>query len=415
MEEPDRFVHCADTPGVAVVVAVCASEILGLTSYALVPALLPQFIQDWSLTSTEAGWLVGVLFAGYMLGVLPLVGATDRLPARSIYLASSSLNALSCLGIALSNSLLPALWFRGLAGVALAGMYMPGLRSLTERTEGPKRARITGFYTSSFTVGASLSFLLGRAATEWGWRGAFIIAGILGATGTLVAWLALPPHQPATVAPRGAAFPYRRVFADRDVVVLVCGYAAVIWGSVGLRQWIVGFLDYCGAAPAIGSTPDWSMLVTGAVIGLLGVPAGLLGNELSIRFGLRNTALFMFLAAAAANGAFGLTALLPYSAAVVVSLAAGFIVQGNFSNLTAGLLVVAARQHTGATIAVYSCIGFAGGFVGNVMFGIALDLFGRTPQITAWVVSFATCAVAGLIGAGATALLSRHAELRESP
>ena len=221
MEEPDRFAHRAGSPGVAAVVAVCASEILGLTSYALVPALLPQFIQDWSLTSTEAGWLVGMLFAGYMLGVLPLVGATDRLSARKIYLASSSLNALSCFGIALCNSLLAALWFRGLAGVALAGMYMPGLRSLTERTDGAKRARITGFYTSSFTIGASLSFLLGRAATEWGWRGAFLIAGGLGAAGTLVAWFALPPHEAAIVDQRASASAYRRVLADRDVVVLV--------------------------------------------------------------------------------------------------------------------------------------------------------------------------------------------------
>jgi predicted MFS family arabinose efflux permease len=349
-----------------------------------------------------------------MLGVLPLVGATDRLPARSIYIASSGLNALSCFGVALSDGVLPALCFRGLAGVALAGMYMPGLRALTEGTEGAKRARIAGYYTSSFTVGASLSFLLGQAAIEWGWRGTFIFAGILGAAGTLVARLALPPHHAVTEGLRGSAFPYRRVLTDRDVVVLVCGYAAVIWGSVGLRQWIVAFLGFCGAAPAVGSTPDWTMLVTGAVIGLLGVPAGLLGNELSIRFELRNTALFMFLAAAAANGAYGLTALLPYSAAVAVSLAAGFIVQGNFSNLTAGLLVVAARKRTGAIIAVYSCIGFAGGFVGNILFGIAFDLFGGTSQITAWVVSFATCAMAGLIGAGAAALLSRNADLREN-
>ena len=100
MEEPDRFVRRADTPGVAAVAAVCAAEILGLTSYALVPALLPQFIQDWSLTTTEAGWLVGMLFAGYMLGVLPLVGATDRLSARRIFLASSSAPTASILCVA---------------------------------------------------------------------------------------------------------------------------------------------------------------------------------------------------------------------------------------------------------------------------------------------------------------------------
>ena len=59
-------------------------------------ALLPQFIEDWSLTNTQGGWLAGSLFAGYMLAVLPLVSLTDRQPARRIYLVSGALNALSC-------------------------------------------------------------------------------------------------------------------------------------------------------------------------------------------------------------------------------------------------------------------------------------------------------------------------------
>jgi hypothetical protein len=34
---------------------------------ASVPALLPQFIEAWSLTNTQAGWLTGIVSAGYML------------------------------------------------------------------------------------------------------------------------------------------------------------------------------------------------------------------------------------------------------------------------------------------------------------------------------------------------------------
>jgi MFS family permease len=66
---------------------------------------------------------------------------------------------LSTVGVAFSDALLPALGFRALAGIALAGMYMPGLRALTDDTEGPRRARIAAFYTSSFTVGAALARL----------------------------------------------------------------------------------------------------------------------------------------------------------------------------------------------------------------------------------------------------------------
>jgi hypothetical protein len=54
--------------------------------------------------------------------------------------------------------------------------------------------------------------------------------------------------------------------------------------------------------------------VVGAVISFLGVPAGLIGNELSIRYGLRTIATLVFVLSAFAGGLFGFTAMLPYIA-----------------------------------------------------------------------------------------------------
>jgi predicted MFS family arabinose efflux permease len=93
------------------------------------------------MSNAEAGWLAGTLSAGYMAAVLPLAALTDRMPARTIFLASSALNALSCFGIAFSDGLLPALIWRTVGGIAVAGMYMPGLRALTDGMAGPSRAR----------------------------------------------------------------------------------------------------------------------------------------------------------------------------------------------------------------------------------------------------------------------------------
>src|SRR5438045_168318 len=111
----------AAKPSASIVAAVCGAEILSLSGYSTVPALLPQFIEAWSLTNTQAGWLAGIVSAGYMLVVIPLVRLTDRRPARKIYLASNALSAVSCFGMALSDSLPPALAFRALAGIAMAG------------------------------------------------------------------------------------------------------------------------------------------------------------------------------------------------------------------------------------------------------------------------------------------------------
>jgi len=137
-------------------------------------------------------------------------------PARHIYLASSALSALSCFGIALCDSLLPALAFRAAAGIALAGMYMPGLQALTHGVEGTIRARIAAWYTSSFTIGASLSFLLGRIGTLWGWRSAFILAGIVSTAGVLIAWAALPRTDPEIAREPRPVLDIRPVLGNRD-------------------------------------------------------------------------------------------------------------------------------------------------------------------------------------------------------
>jgi predicted MFS family arabinose efflux permease len=260
----------------------------------------------------------------------------------------------------------------------------------------------------SFTLGSSLSFLLGQAGLLWDWHSAFLVSGALGILGVLLAWAALPRIDTESPNERFSAVPdFRRVFGNRDVLVLIVGYTTTIWRTAGLRQWIVVFLAFCMANQGGDVTQGWSMLTIGALVGLLGVPAGLCGNELSLHLGLRVTVVGVFLASASVNLLFGFVAMLPYGVVVTLALVAGFIVQGNFSNLTSGLLAVAEPQLRGATVAVYSCIGFAGGFVGTLLFGLALDWFGGTTRLAAWVLAFGICALPCLVGGIASMSLSR--------
>jgi predicted MFS family arabinose efflux permease len=287
-------------------------------------------------------------------------------------------------------------------------MYMPGLRALTDGNEGARRARVAALYTSSFTIGTARSFMLGRAGILWGWRAAFMVVSIMSLAGLVIAWATLPRPVPRP-APAKTLFPLRAVLENRNAMILIAGYTATIWGAVGLRQWVVVFLGFCAGDP---TRTDWGMLAVAAIINLLGVPAGLWGNELAIRLGLRFTAIVVFVATAIVTGLFGLAALLPFLLASVAALAVGFIAQGNFSNLTSGLLAVAVPQYAGATMALYSCIGFGGGFLGTVLFGFTLDRFGGASELGAWVAGFGGSGIACLLGAAAIAMLSPDVERR---
>ena len=61
------------------------AQVLAQLGAQALPALLPGVIADWHLSKTEAGWLVGVFFVGYVAAVPVLVSLTDRLPARNVY------------------------------------------------------------------------------------------------------------------------------------------------------------------------------------------------------------------------------------------------------------------------------------------------------------------------------------------
>ena len=76
-----------------------------------------------------------------------------------------------------------------------------------------------------------------------------------------------------------------------------------------MRQWIVVFLTFRAGDQTADPAQAWTILVVGAVINFLGVPAGLIGNELSIRYGLRTIATLVFVLSAFAGGLFGFTAM----------------------------------------------------------------------------------------------------------
>jgi MFS family permease len=388
--------------------AVCLGQILNLAGYSAVPALLPRFISAWSLSNTEAGWLSGTFFLGYMTAVLPLVSLTDRWPARRIYLASATLNLLYYLGFAISGGLAAGLGLQFLGGVALAGMYMPGLRAITGAAQGFARARIAAWYTSSFTVGAALSFqLAGHAAELWGWQGAYSTAASCAGGGALIAALALPRSATRRTVDAAGLRALPAVFRNRQVMAFVIAYAATIWSSVGLRNWVVLFFSSAAAPATPAGAAGWVTLGAATVINLLGVPAALCGNELALRFGLRRIAATIFILAALTAGLFGLAAHLPYRAAIAMALVAAFIVQGNFANLTTGLLAAAEPARAGVTMALYSFIGFAGSFLGPLVFGATLDRFGGAASAVAWLLAFGSCGVAAIVGALMLLLLAR--------
>jgi MFS family permease len=376
---------------------VCLAEIFGLASIAVFPALLPTFLTEWRLSHTSAGWISAAYFAGYMVLVPVLAGITDRIDARKIMAIGALLGALTALAFALlARGFWSALALRFLSGISLAGIYMPGLKVVSDHTEGALQSRFISFYTASFSIGASLSYLLaGEISRLAGWRWAFSASAAGAAVALIIVFLYVPPGKIRASNGQALLADFKVVFKSRSSMAYVLAYAAHMWELFSIRSWIVAFLAFSIQVQPAGAF-TWSPTQVAFLINLVGLPASIGGNELSRKFGRRKVVTAVMIGSAALGATLGFTASLPYILVAFLAFLYGITVTGDSASLTAGVVAAAPAGFRGTTLAVHSTIGFGAAFLGPLTVGVVLDVFGGNQF--AWAMAFLTMAAGCLLG-----------------
>ena len=386
----------------------CTIEVLGMSAFATFPTLIPELQVSWGMSNTEAGWVSGIYFAGYVAAVAVLTALTDRVDARRIYLLSMLTAAFGAAGFAASAAgIASASFWRLVQGVGLAGTYMPGLKMLSDRLPDELQSRGTAFYTASFGIGASLSYYLsGLVGDALGWRWAFAAC----ASGPIAALVlaALLTDARARTAPRPDThfLDFRPVLANRPALGFTLAYTLHNLELFAFRSWIVAFLVFSQSQQPPGALGGgWSAATIAALINLVGLPSSVITNELSARFGRQMTIVGVMLLSAFVGACFGFLAPVSFWLVVGVAFLYGVTITADSATITAGLVRVADPRYKGTTMAMHSVIGFVGAFVGPILFGAALDAAGGEISPRAWGVAFATMALALLAGPVAIAAL----------
>lgn len=379
------------------IAVLCAAQFTAQIGAFAVPALLPTFIAEWGLSNTEAGWVAGLYYAGYMVTVPVLASLTDRMDARRIYLASVALTAAANAGYALlADGFASAALFRTLMGVGWAGTYMPGLKALSDLAEGPHQSRAVAAHAAAVGVSGALSFVVAGTVADWfGWRWA-LSASAIGATLAFLLVACFVPSRPPPAAAQRRLLDFRPVLANRSALAYSLCYMVHTWEMSALRGWVVAFLAYT-AARAGGEAALVSPTAVASVLGLVGVWSSVLGNELARRFG-RGRFIYGAMGLSMAMAALiGFAAALPYPATAALVVLYAALIWADSSTLTAGAAGSARPGQRGATLAVHSTLGYFGGFLGPLLFGAVLDLAGAK-TVLGWGLAFAHVGLALAIG-----------------
>jgi predicted MFS family arabinose efflux permease len=378
------------------VAVVCAAQVLVQIGAFFWPALLPGMMPLWKLSNSEAGWITAGFYGAYMVSVPVLVTLTDRVDPKRVYLFGVAATVFGHLMFGLfADGFWSALGMRALIGMGWAGTYMTGLKLLADRVDAKMMSRATAGHAASIGISGALSFACGDLiAAAAGWRAAFFAAAMSAA----VAWLAVAlivPSQSKRAIPAKYGldlYDFRPVFRNRSAMAYAIAYCVHTLEMSALRGWGVAFLGYVAMTTGASAAAVVSPAIVATGLGLIGTAASVAGNEAAIRFGRKRLIVTAMLASILIGGTIGFLGSTSYAIGAVLLTLYGVVIWLDSSSLTAGTAGTAEPSRRGATLAVHSMLGYAGGFVGPLLVGWMLDLSGGMSQV-GWGMSFFSVAM----------------------
>jgi predicted MFS family arabinose efflux permease len=382
--------------GRSLVAAMCAGQVGNLLPHVVVPAVMAaHLIPLWGLSAAQAGLMAGAYAFGYMLAVPVLATLTDRIDARIVLIGGSAFSGLATAAFGLfAQGLWSATAIWALAGMGFAGAYMPGLKALTDRLPPRESSRSITLYTSSFSIGVGLSFLVSQLlADAFSWRAAFFVTA-LGPLVMIAACFAMAPFRPAPA--QGRLLDFRPVLRNRAAMGYVLGYGAHCFELYGMRTWIVAFWTFVAVrnqGSALLSPVTVSVLVT-----FLSLPASILGNEAALRFGRHRAITAVMVVSGAVALAIGMSAGASPHWLLVLVLIYAVTIPADSGALTSGMAGSAVPANRGATMALHSTVGFGLSALGGWAGGIALDAAGGPSSPSGWLAVFTVFAIGVLLG-----------------
>jgi MFS family permease len=280
-------------------------------------------------------------------------------------------------------------FFQAVAGIGLAGTYMPGLKVLTDRVEGPRQSRYIAFYTASFGFGTSLSLLAsGWIAKAFPWRTTMFLLAFGPLLAASIMCFFIERKDPVK-KPGGSLFSqFGEVWSLREVRRYIYGYAAHCMEVFGVRSWLVAFFTFTFGLAVSPVSPTEAA----ALINLFGTPASILGNEAANRIGRKRWIVAMMLASGMLCWGVGFSSSFPWWVTIGVVGVYFVAVMLDSASLTAGLIQATPQEFRGAAMAIYSFLGFGIGFIAPLVFGATLDHSGGSERAFAWTLAF------GLLG-----------------
>ena len=378
-----------------ILVLSCFVQMVSMTGFAVWPIYLVELQSQWNLSNSEAGWISGSFYIGYVIATPFLVSMTDTFDARKLYCFSS---LLGCFGLLLfsffaSNAINASICW-SLVGAGLAGTYMPGLQILNSRLNKISREKYVAVYTSFFGLGVAFSFSLFGILKSYqiSWEHAFIFASVilflcafplLLFSGREIEEINKKPYQGIIKV----IVPIFGTFKNKKALPFILGYGGHTYELFGFRSWTFPCILFL-SNHFNNSVSDAFIANCIGLMGFLGIFASIYGAKYCIGKDRAKIVSKMGLICFIGSILTAISFWFSFWLALLMLLIYNALIVLDSGSLTTGAVVNGKPEDRGVRLALHSMVGFFGGALGGPIIGFILDNFGGQTSHLAWFLSF---------------------------
>lgn len=329
--------------------------VLGMSPWFSATVTAASMVREWGAGNPL--WFTLAVQLGFVAGsvVSAVFLLADRWQPRRLAAGSAAVAAVATAALAVPGiGVWQALVCRAVVGMALAGVYPPGIKIAAGWTV-QRRGLAIGVLVAGTTLGSAVPHLLRLAVAPDDWRRLQLLAAACAAVGAMIfaARVTEGPHQApsAPFDPRALG----RVWRNRQVMLATGGYLGHMWELYAMWSSIGLFFA------AVGTARGWSTS-TSAVLSFLTIGAGGLGavwaGLVADRLGRSWTTIVAMAVSGTCALVIGPLMHGPAALLIVVALVWGLSIVADSAQFSAAVTEWSDRDYVGTSVTIQTALGF---------------------------------------------------------